>query len=78
MYEFLDAGMPNTEPHTAIIVADMRGNRAQPVMSGNTATDFYADLGRRQLEFVMEHYDIGDPELEEVRGFLTARPKSFI
>ena len=74
VHQFLDAGMTDPEPHPAIVVADMRGDRAQPVVAGNAAADLDAHLRRRQFEFVLKHGDLAGRELEEVRGFLHRAP----
>src|SRR6185437_9675394 len=63
-------GVTDPEPHAAIIVADMRGDRAQAVMAGNAASDLHPHLPGRQLELVLEHGDLAQAELEEVRSFL--------
>ena len=78
MHQFLDAGMTDAEPDAAILVADMRGDRAQAVMSGNAAADLHPQLRRRQFELVVEHGDVAGRELEEIRGLLTAWPESFM
>src|SRR5262245_54209409 len=70
MHHFLDARMTDAKPHAAIVVADMRGDRAQAVMAGDAAADLDAHLGRRQFEFVLEHGDIACRDLVEVGGFL--------
>src|SRR4051794_6841771 len=66
--------MTDPEPHPAIVVADMRGDRAQPVMAGDAATDLDADLRRRQFEFVLKHRDLAGGQFEEVGGFLNRAP----
>ncbi len=68
MHEFLDAGMTDADAHAAIVVADMLRDRAQPVMPGNAAADFHSDLPGRELDLVMEHGDLVDAELVEMRG----------
>src|SRR6267378_2760223 len=74
VHQLLDAGVTDPEPDAAIVVADMRGDRAQPVMAGNAAADLDAQLRRRQLKLVLEHGDLASAELEEVRGFLHRAP----
>src|SRR6185369_3126281 len=74
VHQLLDAGMTDPEPHPAVVVADMRGDRAQPVMTGDAAADLHAYFRRRQFEFVLKHGDVGGTELEEVRGFLNRAP----
>src|SRR5438094_5060062 len=66
--------MTDPEPHPAIVVADMRGDRAQPVMTGDAAADLDPDFRRRQFELVLKHGDVADAKLEEVRGFLNCAP----
>src|SRR5262249_20537323 len=74
VHELLDAGMTDAEPHPAIVVADMRGDRAQAVVTGDAAADFHSHFPRRQLELVLEYGDLAGAELEEVRGFLHRAP----
>src|SRR5581483_1511516 len=47
VHELLDAGVTDAEPHPAIIVADMRGERAQAVVTGNAAADLHPHLRGR-------------------------------
>src|SRR5207245_7129282 len=49
---------------------DVRGNRAQPVMTGDAAADLDPHFRRRQFELVLEHGDLASGQLEEVRSFL--------
>src|SRR5690242_15465070 len=70
MYQILDTGVTDPEPHAAILVADMRADRAQPVMAGDAATHLDPHLGGRKLELVLKHGDFAGAELEEIRGFL--------
>src|SRR5471030_2931149 len=37
VHQLLDTGVTDSDPHPAIIVADMRGDRTQAVMAGNAA-----------------------------------------
>src|SRR5258705_11466204 len=70
VHQFLDAGMTDAEPHPAILVADMRTDRAQAVMAGDAAADLDAHLRRRQFDLIVEHSDLAGRELEEIGGFL--------
>src|SRR5581483_2561142 len=74
MHELLDAGVTDAEPHPAILVADMRSDRAQAVVAGDAAADLHPHLRRRQFELVLEYGDLAGPELEEVRRFLHRAP----
>src|SRR6266480_4183248 len=69
------AGMAHSQPHTAILVTNMRRNRTQPIVPRVTASDFYTQLGRRKLNLVVEYRNAGKLELEVTHGFLhgTAR-----
>jgi hypothetical protein len=69
VHEILDAGMPDADPHPAIIIADMRGDRAQTVVSGNAAADLHPHLRRRQFDLVMKDRDAIEAELVKMRGF---------
>src|SRR5882724_9092194 len=66
VHEFLHPRMTDPKTHAAIVVADVRGDRAQPVVPGDPAADFHAHFRRRQLKLVMEHCDLTDGELEEI------------
>ena len=70
VHQFLDAGVADPDPHPAILVADMRGDRAQAVVAGNAAADLDPHLAVRQFEFILKHGDLAGRELEEIRGFL--------
>src|SRR5258705_13340214 len=58
MPPFLDTGMTDPEPNPAVVVSDMRGDRPQPVMTGEAAADFDAHLLRRPAELPPKN---GDP-----------------
>src|SRR6185437_12092615 len=64
------AGVADAEPDPAILVADVRRDRSQAVMSRNAATDLDPNLRRRKLDLVVKHHDIAFPELEELRRVL--------
>src|SRR6266404_268893 len=66
--------MTDPEPYPAVVVADMRGDRAQPVMTGDAAADLDPHFRRRQFEFVLKHGDVAGGQLEEVRSFLNRAP----
>src|SRR5712671_3450180 len=70
VHQFLDAGMTDAEPHAAILVADMRTDRAQAVMAGDAAADLDAYLRRLQFDLILKHGDLARRELEEIGGFL--------
>ena len=60
--------MANPDAHAPVIVADVGGDRAQPVMPGNAAAGLHPHLAGREVDLVVEHHDVGEPELVEVRG----------
>src|SRR5215208_3587667 len=66
--------MTDPEPHPAVVVADMRRDRAQPVMACDAATDLDADFRRRQFELILKHGDLAGGQFEEVGGFLNRAP----
>src|SRR3954452_21199527 len=72
VHQFLDAGMTDAEPHPAILVADMGGDRAQAVVAGDAAADLHPHLAWRQFELVMEYGDVARRDLEEACRFLNA------
>ena len=63
LHHLLDAGMADADAHAAIIVADMRGDRAQPVVAGDAAAGLDPHLGGREVDLVVEHHDVGRPSL---------------
>ena len=66
VHHLLDAGMADADPHPAVVVADMRGDRAQPVVAGDAAAGLHPHLARRQFELVVEHDDVGQRQLVEM------------
>ena len=74
MNQVLDAGMSDSDAHTAVIVADMRRDRTQTVMAGDTAAGLDPDLCGREVDLVVKHHDVADPELVEVRGLRHGTP----
>src|ERR1700741_3629945 len=67
--------MTDAEPHPAVLIAVMRGDRGQAVMAGIPAADLAPNLGRRKLQLVLEHRDFPGRELEEVPRFLHRAPR---
>ena len=65
--QILGARMTDADPHPTVIVADMRGDRAQAIMAGDAAADLDPHLAGRQLDLVVEHGDVGRRELVELR-----------
>ena len=68
LHQFLDAGMTDTDAHAAVVVADMRRDRAQPVVAGDAAAGLHPHLAGREIDLVVEHDDLGEAELVEMRG----------
>src|SRR5271156_7218904 len=50
--------MADANTDAPIIVADMRGDRAQAVVAGDAAADRTPHLARRQLDLVVKHTDV--------------------
>ena len=67
MHERLVAGMADAESHAPVVVAHMRGDRAQAIVSGVAAAELYPQLARREIEFVMQHEYVGERDLVETR-----------
>ena len=65
--QILGARMTDADAHPPVIVADMRGDRAQAIVSGDAAADLDPHLAGRQLDLVVEHGDVGRRELIELR-----------
>ena len=49
-HQILVAGMADADAHAAIVVADMRGDRAQAVVAGIAAAGFHPHFAGRQFE----------------------------
>ncbi len=74
VHQFLDTGMTDAESHPAIIIAEMRGDRAQSVVTGNAAADLHPNLCGRQLQLVVKHGDVAEADLEEIRSLAHRAP----
>ncbi len=61
--------MADAQAHAAIVVADVLGDRAQPVVAGIAAADLDPHFAGRQFGFVVEHHDLTGFQLVEVRRF---------
>ena len=69
LHHVLVTGMTNADAHPPVIVADMLGDRPQPVMAGNAAAGLHANFGGRQIDLVVKHGDGVERQLVEMRGF---------
>ena len=67
LHEFLDAGMPDADPHPHVLVVEMGRDGPQSVVAGIAATGLDLEFARQQIEFVVEDHDIARRELEESR-----------
>ncbi len=74
MNERLVAGMADAHPHAAIVVAALGRDGAQAIVAGIAASGLHPELGRRQVEFVMEHYGPCRGDLEEAHGLPDRAP----
>src|SRR5208283_148020 len=63
MHQRLVSGMADAEPHAPVVVADMRADRAQIVVSGLSAADLHPDLGWRKIEFIVKDRERARVEL---------------
>src|SRR5262249_36265166 len=63
------AGMTDPDADAVVVIADMFGDRTQPVMSSDAAADFQAHLARRQINLVVKHCDVPEREFVKMRGF---------
>ena len=70
--------MADAEADPAVIVAAMGGDRAQAVVTRIAAPELHAELGRWQIELVVEDRDVAERDLEEPLASATARPDSFM
>src|SRR5438270_4495688 len=70
MDERLVAGMADAEAHALVIVAHMRGDRAQAVMPGIAAADLHAQLPGREVEFIVEDDNVIQGDFIEAGGFM--------
>src|SRR5262249_15689512 len=65
--QVLGARVANADAHPPVIVADMRGDRTQAVVSGDAAADLDPYLAGRQLDLVVENDDVADRKLIKLR-----------
>lgn len=65
----LIARVTDAKTHATVIVADMRADRAQPIMSGIAATGLDSQLGGGKIELVVEDDDVAQSEFIELCGF---------
>src|SRR5271166_2169399 len=68
----LVAGMADPEANPLVVVADMGGDRAQAIMAGVAAADLDPDLGRGEVEFVVNHNERARVELVEAQSLADA------
>ncbi len=74
MHEFLRTRMADAKPHAAIILAageglHMRVDGFDAVMTAGAAAGLDAQLARNEVEFVIDHDEIGRCQLVEAHGF---------
>ena len=69
MDQILVTRVTDTDAHPPILIADMRADRTQAVVTCDAAADLDPHLGRRQVDFVVKHDDVVDAELVEIRRF---------
>ena len=75
LHHVLVAGMTDADAHAPIVVADVLGDRAQSVVAGDAAADLDPDLGRPQVDLVVEHRDVVERKLVEVRRLGDGAPR---
>ena len=64
MHAVLVAGMANSKPYAPEFSPEMAIDRAQPVMARRSAARLHLDLERGEVEFVMEHGQRGQIQLQ--------------
>src|ERR1700716_692883 len=69
VHQLLDAGMTDADAPAAMVMADMRRERARAVVPAAAAAGLDPNLRRREVDLVVEYHDVGKPELVEMRGF---------
>ncbi len=69
-HQVLGAGVADADTHAGVLVADVRRDRTQAVVPSVTAARLHAQLAGRQIEFVVEHQDVGIGDLEKTLRFL--------
>src|SRR5271165_5294539 len=72
MNQRLVSGMADAEPHAPVVVADMRADRAQTVVSGVAAADLHPDLCGRKIELVVKDRKGARVELVKTQRFADA------
>ena len=70
--------MADADAHARVVVADVRGDRAQAVVAGIAAAGLDLQLGRRQVDLVVEDVDVVLGDLEIALGLADGRPLSFM
>src|SRR4051812_49499495 len=68
VHQMLYAGMADADTNTAIVIANMRGDRAQAVVPRDPAADLHPHLGRCEVELIVEDHDLANLELVEARS----------
>src|ERR1043165_4744265 len=57
--------MADREAHAHIVVADLGGERLQPIMAGNAAAHLHAHFALRKVELVVKGDNVAEIELVE-------------
>ncbi len=69
--------MADPDAHAPIVVADMGGDRAQPVVAGAAAAGLDPHLAGREIDLVVQHHDVGQAELVKIHR-LRDRPAGLV
>src|SRR5262249_30748089 len=77
VHHLLHAWMTDAEAHALVVIADMRADRAQSVMTRDAAAGLHPHLAGRQLDLVMKHRDRRERHLVEMHR-LADRPAGFV
>src|ERR1700730_2916133 len=67
VHQRLVAGMPDADPHAAVLVAEMFGQGSEAVMAGVAAARLDPHLARRQIEFVVKDDNVSRIDLTIAR-----------
>src|SRR4051812_41522639 len=75
MHQILDAGMPESDAHAPIVVADMCSDGAQAVVPGNPASGLHAHFARRKIDLVMKCHNVRNSQLVKMSCFRDRSPR---
>ena len=76
-HQLLDVWFAYADAYALVVIAEMGGDRAQAVVTGDATANFDSDLCRRQIDLVVKYHDAGRLEFVEIGG-LRHRSSGFV